>query len=392
VEDDRLHGGRAPTRGGDPDDAPPPVVRDAYVYADREDASRVVAGVPQLVRTLLALQCAGVERCVLVGDAPPPRDPRLRLVVVVDRDPVPPTDDAPTFVVGSDTVVDRALLAWLGAQGGDGRVADLQAGRARVRVAPARRALPLLPLTRDAAPRVGTLCDADHPEVASRLIAGLANDRDGYLDRLLHRPLSRPVSLRLLGATPNAVTAAGIAIGVLGGAMLGLPGPAAVVLAVVALVASGVLDCVDGELARVGFAESKLGHVLDVGGDTVVHVAVLGGIAMRLGAEGVAVGSGTLWLLALGVLGSFGAITWSEATEARRHRVACWENRILDRVLSPLTTRDWYVFPVVFAAAGRLDLLVVGAALGAHLFWPLVAWLVWRVLAAEAATPRSVPA
>jgi len=80
------------------------------------------------------------------------------------------------------------------------------------------------------------------------------------------------------------------------------------------------------------------------------------------------------------VLGAFAAITWSEVNEARRHRVWCWENRVLDGVLSPLTTRDWYVFPLCFALVGRLDWMVHAAAIGAHVFWIVVAVLVARVL------------
>ena len=49
-------------------------------------------------------------------------------------------------------------------------------------------------------------------------------------------------------------------------------------------------------------------------------------------------------------------------------------------MLSPLTTRDWHVFPVLFALAGRLDLLVPAAAVGAHLFWVTGLVLLMRVL------------
>jgi len=359
-----------------------PRVCDAYVHADLEDSNRVVAGLPQLVRTLLVLQRAGVERCVIVGDVPAPRDPRISMVVVIDPEPLPPEGDDPTIVVGSDTVIDGALVDALRRSAVDETVVDVQRGRARARIAPARRALPMLPLATDAPPPGGTLLDADASGIETALVAALPNHRDGYVDRLLYRRLSRPVSGRLLprGTSPNAVTIVGIALGVFGGVTLGLAGPAALVVGVGALVMSGVLDCVDGELARAAFAESRLGHVLDVTGDTVVHLALLTGIAMRLAGSGTEIATWVPWALGLGVLGSFAAITWSEVNEDRRHEVACWENRVLDGVLSPLTTRDWYVFPVAFAVAGRLDFLVVGAAVGAHVFWPVVVWLVSRVL------------
>jgi phosphatidylglycerophosphate synthase len=143
---------------------------------------------------------------------------------------------------------------------------------------------------------------------------------------------------------------------------------------------SGVLDCSDGELARLRFAETRLGHWLDIIGDTLVHLAVLGGVAARLARVGTLPGWGLLVVLALGVLGVFAVITWSERTEHRRRRIDAWENRVLDRVLTPLTTRDWYVFVVAFAVAGSLELLVPAAAVGAHVFWLVALVLLVRVL------------
>jgi phosphatidylglycerophosphate synthase len=198
----------------------------------------------------------------------------------------------------------------------------------------------------------------------------------------VHRRLSRPLSRLLLrrGTSPHVVTAAGIAVGVVGGVLVGSAGTATVAVAVLLLLLSNVLDCSDGEIARARFAESKRGHRLDVMGDTLVHLAVLAGIARRLVADGQVPPAWAIVLLGLGVLGSFAAISWSEATETRRYEVATWENGILDAVLAPLTTRDWYVFPVLFALVGRLDWLVPAAAVGANVFWPTGLVLVRRVL------------
>jgi phosphatidylglycerophosphate synthase len=218
--------------------------------------------------------------------------------------------------------------------------------------------------------------------VERALLRGLENPRDGYLDRFFYRRLSRPLT-RVLLRTPlsaNAVTVLGIALGVAGGLCLGATGPAGILAGVALLVASGLLDCCDGEIARLRFTESRFGHALDMTGDTLVHVAVLTGIARRLARAGHMPGWPVLALLGVGVAGAFAAITWSEATEARRRRLDAWENRVLDGVLSPLSTRDWYVFVVGFALAGRLDRMVTWGAVGAHVFWLAVVLLVARVL------------
>jgi len=208
-----------------------------------------------------------------------------------------------------------------------------------------------------------------------------ANPRDGYVDRLLHRPLAHPLTRWLLATpvSPNSVTVAGTAVGIAGGLLVGGTG-LAVPLGLLCLVASGVLDCADGELARRRGTTSDLGHALDVTGDTLVAVALLAGIAWRLARAGAFPGLPVLVAIALGVAGSFAAITWSEATSERRHRVPGWENWLLDGLLAPLTTRDWYVFPVAFAVAGRLDLLLPVAAVGAQVFWIVTLTLLRRVL------------
>ena len=211
----------------------------------------------------------------------------------------------------------------------------------------------------------------------------VANQRDGYLDRLVSRRLS-PVVTRLLfptSVTPNAVTVLGTAVGVAGGLLIGSPGTAGIVAGVLCLLASGVLDCSDGELARLRGESSRLGHALDVAGDTLVAVALLVGIVLRLVGSGQSPEWPALLALFLGVAAGFTVISMSEATEARRHRVARWENRVLDGILGPLTTRDWYVFPVAFALAGQLAWLVPAAA-GAHVFWLVTLVLLLRVLRA----------
>jgi phosphatidylglycerophosphate synthase len=209
-----------------------------------------------------------------------------------------------------------------------------------------------------------------------------ANPRDGFFDRWVSRRVSASVTRRLAATplSPNAVTVVATLCGAAGGLALALAWPLGPIAGVALLAFSAVLDCCDGELARLRGQESRLGHVLDVTGDTVVHAAVFAGIAWSLANAGAAPDGWTLAALALGLTGSFAAVTWSESVDARRRRTDGWENRILDGLVGPLSTRDWYVFPLAFAATGRLDLLLAGAAVGANAFWAAVAVLVARAL------------
>lgn len=359
------------------------VIREAFILTGPGDGARRVAGLPLLVRTILTLQQAGVERCVLVGDEAAGDDPRIRCRLDAVPTLVPPRDASVRLVVGAGAVIDRALVQDLSQRAIADEALEVEAHGARVRVAPG----PLVVGNggRRLRPSRGTLRPATTPPAAleREMLRRLENPRDGYVDRLLNRRLSRPLTRLLLRTrvSPNVVTVAGMLIGIAGGVLFAWPGAETTVLAIGLLLVSGVLDCSDGELARLTFAESRLGHWLDITGDTVVHLALLGGIAFRLAATGTMPGWPVLALLALGVSGAFVVITWSENTEDRRRRVAAWENRVLDGVLSPLTTRDWYVFVLGFALAGRLDLMVPAAAVGAQVFWLLALMLLIRVLA-----------
>jgi phosphatidylglycerophosphate synthase len=351
-------------------------VRDAVIETSADDATRTVAGVPLVLRTVLVLQRAGIERVRVAGPAAVVADPRIRIPVERGGGETA----APHLVVGPGTVVDQRLVE-AATQAG---VARWERDGAWIEVRDGSRRAPAEP------PPTSTLLPATAPRavIERTLLLALENARDGYLDRVIHRRLSRPTTRLLLRTplTPNHVTVIGVLIGIVGGLLVGSPSVAGVLAGIGALLFSGVLDCSDGEIARIKFTESRLGHLLDVTGDTLVHVALLGGIARQLACIGTWPGAATLGLLGLGVAGAFAAITWSEQTEERRHRVRdAWENRVLDGILSPMTTRDWYVFPIAFAVAGRLDLLVSAAAWGAQVFWVTVAALVWRV-------SRKVPA
>jgi phosphatidylglycerophosphate synthase len=357
-------------------------IRDAVVVAGPGDAERRIAGVPLPLRTILVLQRNGVERVTLVG-APAPRDPRVRVAVTTAPAPAPAADEAPHLLVGAGSVVDGALVAALQRRARRGEVVEYGRDGARVRVAPG----PQIAGNggRPAPPPEGTLLPAALPDaaLARALLRSLDNPRDGYLDGVCYRHVSRRLVTPLLlhtPLTPNAVTVLGVVAGVAGGLLLGVPGVLSVVAAVVLLVLSGAMDCADGELARLRFHESTLGHVLDVVGDTLVHVALLAGIALRLTRTGAVPGAGWLTMLAVGVVGAFVAITLCEVNEARRLRAPGWENRVIDGVLSPLTTRDWHLFPVAFAALGVLDWLVPWAAVGSQLFWLGTLVLCWRAL------------
>jgi len=217
------------------------------------------------------------------------------------------------------------------------------------------------------------------PSVASRraraereLIATLDNPRDGLFDRVLNRHLSRPLSRMLLpfAVTPNQITIGGLLLSLAGAACIALPGIAWPVLGALLLQLTAVLDCVDGEVARAKVLETEWGEWLDVTSDTLIHVATFLGIAVHAWPE---LGLATAWalgaLFTVGGLASFVVVTRAEKTEELWKGSDDWRARLLALLLATLTTRDLSVLVLVAAAADLLTPLLVGAAIGAQLFW-----------------------
>lgn len=99
------------------------------------------------------------------------------------------------------------------------------------------------------------------------------------IDVWVHRPLAYLLARTLLHTpvTPNAVTASSIACGLVAGASLLLVFPWHLQIAGAALFLSAILDCADGQLARMRGTSSALGRMLDGCADLVVSVAAVGG-------------------------------------------------------------------------------------------------------------------
>jgi phosphatidylglycerophosphate synthase len=151
------------------------------------------------------------------------------------------------------------------------------------------------------------------------------------------------------------------------------------VLGALLLQFSVVLDCCDGEIARVKFMESPLGDWLDIVCDTIVSIAIFLGVGVAVWRDGTVQHALVLaGILTVGGALSFPFVTFAEKTEAMGDRRNGWEDLVIKKLLSSLTTRDFSVVVVVSAVIGKLHWFLWGAALGAHVFWLFLAWLLFR--------------
>jgi phosphatidylglycerophosphate synthase len=213
------------------------------------------------------------------------------------------------------------------------------------------------------------------------LLLSLENPRDGLVDTYVNRKLSRPITRHFLrtSLSPNHITIFSCLIGVLGALCFFPGGYWGPLLGALLLQFSVVLDCCDGEVARIKFMESPLGDWLDIVCDTVVHIAIFLGIGIAVWHDGAS--SHALMLgsvLALGGVLAFPLVTLAEKTEEAGERRNGWEDVLIKKLLASLTTRDFSVLILASALSGRLVWFLWGAAVGAHVFWLSLAWLLFR--------------
>ncbi len=362
-----------------------------------------VGGLPLAVRSILALRAAGFDDVGLVAPARPDwaTEPLRRRGVRVrwEPHPAPAQADGPrsghasTLFLAGDVLVDAvAAEALRSARPGPVRTAG---GRlvGEVRVGSDG----IDGLDRDESPAPGRsrepgtriieglavpLADAGSPGGLERALLAHLADRpagDSYLAAVLDRPMSREVTRLLLRTplTPSQVTALGVAIGCLGALGLATVSYWGRLVGVLLLIASLVLDCVDGDLARARLDENPTGARLDVIGDYLVNLAVFAGLAIGLLREGLPPGGGWAALALVSGVGAAmttvhilfirpalrggGDLHWAGDAESLRGQPGA-------SVLEKLASRDYTYLLLLLALVGHLEWFLYAAAGGAWLF------------------------
>ena len=206
------------------------------------------------------------------------------------------------------------------------------------------------------------------------ILRTLRKETDGYLAHL-DRAVSIALSRRLLRTpvTPNMITAASLAVGLVGAALLTSPRFATTLAGAMLLWTTCILDGCDGEVARLKLLATPFGAWFDVAADTVVHVAVFVAlplhVALRHPSARVMPAGATLLA---GVLLSMLTVWWLLLRHPGRHRGG------VELFYERMASRDFIYVIVALAAVGRLDWFLWAAAVGAHAFWLSLCGLSWR--------------
>ncbi|MEK7337407.1 MAG: CDP-alcohol phosphatidyltransferase family protein, partial [Nitrospirota bacterium] len=117
---------------------------------------------------------------------------------------------------------------------------------------------------------------AEVPAAERKLFSSLKGEFEGFVDRYFNRKVSRWFTriFLALGASPNAITMVATVLGLLAAVGFGLGTYEAAIVAALLFQFAAVIDCCDGEVARLTFTESAFGAWLDIAMDNVVHMAI----------------------------------------------------------------------------------------------------------------------
>ena len=209
----------------------------------------------------------------------------------------------------------------------------------------------------------------------------LENPRDGLVDTYLNRKFSRLLTRFFLRTplTPNQITVLSFLTGLIGASCFLLGSYAWAVAGALLLQFSTVMDCVDGEVARVKMLESPFGARLDISLDTVVHIAIFLGVGVAVWKQdGLAAAPLLGGMLAAAACISFPLITIAEKTEEQGRQRAGWADVWLDNMVAGVTSRDYSLLVLLCAIAGKLAWFLWAAAIGAQVFWLTLVLLLYQ--------------
>jgi phosphatidylglycerophosphate synthase len=329
----------------------------AVLVCDARTGSLEIAGLTVIDRLVVTAHRAGCAPIAIVATAPSRLLRSSALGIETTHVPALP-DQAVTaaLLIEGSVLVEVRDLENVIAQGGQLVCAEGRPLPVRMTVNSPKPVV--------AGPVATVILDAASAAEAERkLWASLGSSADGFVDRFFNRPVGRPLSKLLVRTpiSPNQVSVVSILIG-LASAWFFVRGNLLAGALVFQLCA--IIDCVDGDLARAAFKQSRLGKWLDLGGDQVVHFSVFAAIGI-----GVARLDRSVPALTLGASAALGVLLCFAVILRALRQPAAQRGPLLNKLLDATANRDFSILLLVLAIFGRMDLFLWMAGIGIHVFW-----------------------
>ena len=137
-------------------------------------------------------------------------------------------------------------------------------------------------------------------------------ETENIIDRIFYRPIGFRIAkfLSKTKVTPNMVTIISIFVGAAVGYFFYVNDIIYTLLGILFLVFANILDCVDGQLARMTNIKSAIGRILDGFAGDVWFISIYVGLALRLANE-----YGTYYFFILAVLSGFSHLAQANVTD-----------------------------------------------------------------------------
>lgn len=137
-------------------------------------------------------------------------------------------------------------------------------------------------------------------------------ETENKLDRVFYRPIGFRIARLLVntGITPNMITVISIFVGGVVGYFFHLNNSFYNIVGIVLLIFANILDCVDGQLARMTGIKSSIGRILDGLAGDVWFISIYIGFAYHLMST-----NGTSWFFALAVLSGLSHLVQANITD-----------------------------------------------------------------------------
>ena len=231
------------------------------------------------------------------------------------------------------------------------------------------------------------------PQLAERTLLEALQTMKGGLDGLVDRYVNRKCSGLLthgflrLGWSPNMITMLSMVVGLVAAGLF-VPGSwKLAILGGLILQLSVIIDCCDGEVARLTFSESKFGQELDIWADNVVHIVLFAAIACGAFLQGPWEHTHLPLLLgASAVLANVVSLLLVNHARQLRSRpreirqLTEQERANIEFMLGNVANRDFSILVLLSAGFGFLHWFLALAAIGSWFFVMSMAWMLRRSL------------